>query len=118
MATTKNQKMSLEILQHLGIEDFFEVVSGVIPGTSQVDKPTVIAAALQQFGLSEPQDKQRIVMVGDRFYDIEGAQINGILAILTTWGDTAQPGEERGAVQVVSTPAELLSALGVHPGQK
>lgn len=118
VATTKNQQMSLEILQHLGIEDFFEVVSGVIPGTSRVDKPAVIAAALEQFGLSEPQDKRRIVMVGDRFYDIEGAQINGIPAILTTWGDTAQPGEERGAVQVVSTPAELLSALGVHPGKK
>ncbi|WP_252893278.1 HAD hydrolase-like protein, partial [Mobiluncus curtisii] len=86
-------------------------------GTSRVDKPAVIAWALQQFGVEEPQDKRRVVMVGDRFYDIEGAQINGISAILTTWGDTTQPGEERGAVQVVSTPAELLSALGVHPGK-
>ncbi|MCV0022142.1 HAD hydrolase-like protein, partial [Mobiluncus curtisii] len=116
LATTKSQEMSLQILQHLGIADFFEVVSGVIPDTSRVDKPAVIGWALQQFGVEEPQDKRRVVMVGDRFYDIEGAQINGISAILTTWGDTTQPGEERGAVQVVSTPAELLSALGVHPG--
>lgn len=117
LATTKSQEMSLQILQHLGIADFFEVVSGVIPDTSRVDKPAVIGWALQQFGVKEPQDKRRVVMAGDRFYDIEGAQINGISAILTTWGDTTQPGEERGAVQVVSTPAELLSALGVHPGK-
>ena len=118
LATTKNQQMSTEVLQHLGITDLFEVISGVVPDTERVDKPAVIAWALHQFGLSEPQDRQRVVMVGDRFYDIEGAQMNGIAAILATWGNTAQPGEERGAIQVVSTPAELLSALGVHPGKK
>lgn len=118
LATTKNQQMSIEVLQHLGITDLFEVISGVVPDTERVDKPSVIAWALQQFGLNEPQDRQRAVMVGDRFYDIEGAQMNGIAAILATWGDTAQPGEERGALQVVSTPAELLSALGIHPGKK
>ena len=118
LATTKNQQMSIEVLQHLGITDLFEVISGVVPDTERVDKPSVIAWALHQFGLNEPQDRQRVVMVGDRFYDIEGAQMNGIAAILATWGDTAQPGEERGAVQVVSTPAELLSALGIHPGKK
>lgn len=118
LATTKNQQMSIEVLQHLGITDLFEVISGVVPDTERVDKPSVIAWALHQFGLNEPQDRQRVVMVGDRFYDIEGAQMNGIAAILATWGDTAQPGEERGALQVVSTPAELLSALGIHPGQR
>lgn len=118
LSTTKNQQMSIEVLQHLGITELFEVISGVVPDTERVDKPSVIAWALHQFGLNEPQDRQRAVMVGDRFYDIEGAQMNGIAAILATWGDTAQPGEERGAVQVVSTPAELLSALGIHPGKK
>lgn len=118
LATTKNQQMSTEVLQHLGITDLFEVISGVVPDTERVDKPAVIAWALHQFGLNEPQDRQRVVMVGDRFYDIEGAQMNGIAAILATWGNTAQPGEERGAIQVVSTPAELLSALGAHPGKK
>lgn len=118
LATTKNQQMSTEVLQHLGITELFEVISGVVPDTERIDKPAVIAWALHQFGLNEPQDRQRVVMVGDRFYDIEGAQMNGIAAILATWGDTAQPGEDRGALQVVSTPAELLSALGVHLGKK
>lgn len=118
VATTKAEAMARKIVEHHGIEDYFEVIAGVIPEGDRSDKPAVLAWALQQFGLTEPGDAKRALMVGDRRYDIEGAEENGIPAILVTWADTATKGEERGAVAVVSSPTELLTTLGLHPTKK
>ena len=52
---------------------------------------------------------QRVVMVGDRRYDIEGARAHGLSAVGVSWG-YADPGElvDAGAERIVHHPSELI----------
>ena len=89
--------------------DYIDVMTGASEDETRSEKKDVIALALtrlEAFGadLSNP------IMVGDRFYDVEGAAANGLPTIFVDWG-YGSPAEQVGAVAVVSTPAELLHLL-------
>ena len=49
-------------------------------------------------------------MIGDRFYDIEGAAEHNIPTIYVDWG-YGNPGEAEGSLAVVSKAGELLPLL-------
>jgi phosphoglycolate phosphatase len=53
-------------------------------------------------------------MVGDRFYDVDGAREHGIPTIGVLWGvGTEQELRDAGAVALVATPAEIPSLLAL-----
>jgi len=98
-------------LEHFGLASFFEVITGNTD-TGQLNKGEVVADALRQLG--DP-DRGRVVMVGDRRHDIEGAAVNGIASIGVTWG-FALDGELAAArADAVVASVEALSALLVPP---
>lgn len=107
VATSKMESAAEEVLDKNGIRHLFETVSGGIPGTNNALKSEAVAAALTRLNATAQQS----LMVGDRCYDIEGAASHGVAALLATWADTAKPGEEAGAIGVVSTPAEVAELL-------
>ncbi|MDO5683001.1 MAG: HAD hydrolase-like protein, partial [Propionibacteriaceae bacterium] len=72
-------------------------------------KSTVIGHAVADLEAAGV-DTSRMVMVGDRHHDIDGAAEFGIPTVWVRWG-YAQPGEEDGAFAVVGTPGELASLL-------
>ena len=83
----------------------------VIVGSSPTDdweKADVIRAAMAQLGLTEA-DNPRILMIGDRKFDVLGAKACGIDCVGVEFFGFAAPGElaDAGAVAVVETPAEL-----------
>lgn len=83
VATSKLTAFAQEILRHFRLAQFFdEIVGSNLDGTRS-DKADVIAHALRQFA---DRDKQAIVMVGDRKYDIIGAQKNGIDSVGVLYG--------------------------------
>ena len=109
LATSKPESLARLALTHLGLMDSIDVMTGASEDETRSEKKDVVALALQRltaFGadLSNP------VMVGDRFYDVEGAAANGVPTIYVDWG-YGSPAEQVGAVAVVSTPAELQSLL-------
>jgi phosphoglycolate phosphatase len=59
---------------------------------------------------------ERVLMVGDRLHDVEGAAAHGLDVVVVGWGygraDFADATATRGAVHV-ATVAELRRALGV-----
>lgn len=83
-ATTKPEPMAKELLAHLGIDQYFAVIAGASPDPD-CTKDTVIADALQRL-----RDKgvptSNPVLVGDRSFDVQGAEVNGISAIAAAWG--------------------------------
>ena len=77
VATSKPEEYSIKIIDHFGLSKYFDYVCGSLMDESRSKKAEVIAYALQRCGLSD-SDKERVLMVGDRFHDIEGAQQNGL----------------------------------------
>jgi phosphoglycolate phosphatase len=83
VATSKPTEFSVKILEHFDLEKYFDAVIGSNLDGTRTHKSDVI-----EFALLEKNSCQRdnIVMIGDRKYDIIGAQQNGIDGIGVTYG--------------------------------
>ena len=70
-------------------------------------KADVISNLLNEMGAP---DKDEILMVGDRYHDIEGAKANGLKSAGVLWGyGSAEELEQAGADYVLASSSELLS---------
>lgn len=115
VATSKLEPTALRILAHFDLERYFEVVAGASPDGSRKGKEEVLAHALAQL---HPLP-ERVLMVGDRSHDVEGAAAHGIDTVVVGWGygqaDFADPGTHVATTCVThaATIADLRRALGV-----
>lgn len=108
LATSKALPLARQLLDLHGLSPLFSGFYGADPNDGNAEKPEIIAALLRTEGL----DPARAVMVGDRRYDISGAQANAVRAIGVLWG---YGGREEltaaGADALVAEPAELPGAV-------
>lgn len=81
VATSKNEISARRILEHFGLDGYFEVIAGA-DGSRRAEKADVVAHALEQL---KPLP-QRLLMVGDRSHDVEGAATHGIDTVVVGWG--------------------------------
>jgi phosphoglycolate phosphatase len=114
VATSKLEPTARRILAHFELEQYFEVIAGASPDGSRKTKADVLAHALAQL---QPLP-ERVLMVGDRVHDVEGAAAHGIDAVVVGWGygqadftDTTTA--VAGCAAHVATVAELRTVLGV-----
>ncbi|WP_378954660.1 HAD family hydrolase [Pelosinus sp. sgz500959] len=83
VATSKPTIFSIKILEHFGLIHFFKAVIGSELDGTRVEKSDVIQFVLSQVDQSAAQ---KIIMVGDRKFDIVGAQENGIDVVGVSYG--------------------------------
>lgn len=83
VATSKPTEFSVKILEHFNLFQYFTAIIGSNLDGTRTDKGDVIEYALTNKDLAE---RSKIVMVGDRKYDVIGAKRNGIDAIAVTYG--------------------------------
>jgi phosphoglycolate phosphatase len=113
IATAKPEPTARRIVEHFGLADRFAVQAGatVEVGAGRRTKADVINYALIELRLG-PSDLARVVMVGDRDHDVEGAHLNGIDCIGVTWGfGSAEELTEAGAAAIVDVPDEVAGAV-------
>lgn len=110
-ATSKPEGAATRILTHFGIADRLDFITGAGGDETRGTKREVVAEALGRLR-SIGADLSNVVLVGDRFYDVEGATANGVPTIYTTWG-YGRIGEEVDAVAVANTPEQLRTLLGL-----
>ena len=80
-------------------------------GTGRRTKADVINYALICLEMT-PSDLGRVVMVGDRDHDVEGAHLNGIDCIGVTWGfGSVDELDGAGAALTVDSPGEVAAAV-------
>jgi phosphoglycolate phosphatase-like HAD superfamily hydrolase len=112
VATSKAEPTAQRILEHFKLDSYFEVVAGASVDGARASKADVLAHALSQL---EPLPK-RVVMVGDRSHDVEGAAAHGIDTVVVGWGyggaDFGRPGQSA-ALAHVGTVSDLREVLGV-----
>ena len=105
LATSKPVRPAMAILNHFGLMHFFNRIITEEDNEKVVNKPELIRRAL-------PERYARAAMVGDRFYDIEGALANGIDAIGAGYGFGSEEELLRaGATHVVPDTESLRAFL-------
>lgn len=111
VATCKAEPTARRILAHFGLEEQFEVVAGASVDGTRSSKAEVLAHALAQL---QPLP-ERVLMVGDRVHDVEGAAAHGIESVVVGWGyGQADFADATGPASVhVATVTDLRRALGV-----
>jgi phosphoglycolate phosphatase len=112
VATSKPEPTAQRILAHFGLDEHFEVIAGASVDGSRAAKSDVVAHALAK--LAPLPD--RVLMVGDRSHDVEGAADHGIETVVVGWGYGRNDFEgPDGAVarSHVATVDDLREVLGV-----
>lgn len=112
VATSKAEPTAKRIIEHFGLDEHFEVVAGASVDGARSSKADVVAHALDQL---QPLPA-RVLMVGDRAHDVEGAAVHGIDTVVVEWGYGAgdfADAEPNIGVTHVSTVADLREVLGV-----
>ncbi|WP_431309447.1 HAD hydrolase-like protein [Gordonia sesuvii] len=116
VATSKNEKTAVAILEHFGLAEHFAVIAGASDDGTRRAKSDVIAHALARLGVradaGEHVTDGPVVMIGDRAHDVEGAALYGIPAVIVGWG-YALDGEDGSAAWAVGSIADLREVLGV-----
>jgi phosphoglycolate phosphatase len=112
LATSKPEPYAGQILQHLGLDGYFEVVGGDTVDGARGSKALVIEDVLLRLESPDPDD---VLMIGDRRHDVLGARENGIQTIGVRWG-YAPAGELEAAnpLAIAENAAELARLLGME----
>ncbi len=105
VATAKPQSSAETVLCHFGLKDYFKTVVGSDFRCNRIAKDDIITKVLESH-LDTPRDE--IWMVGDRIYDIQGANALGIDSIGATYGYGLNE-EFREATHRIASPEELIS---------
>jgi phosphoglycolate phosphatase len=112
VATSKAEPTARRILTHFGLDGHFEVIAGASVDGVRATKSEVVAHALAQ--LHPLPD--RVLMVGDRSHDVEGAAEHGIDTVVVGWGYGRADFDDPEAVRAlahVSSIGDLREVLGV-----
>lgn len=115
VATSKAEPTARRILEHFGLDSHFEVIAGASMDGTRATKADVVAHALAQLGPLP----ERVLMIGDRMHDVEGAAEHGIGTVVVAWGyggsdfDSADGNDGTAALAHVTTIGDLREVLGV-----
>lgn len=109
VATSKPEVYAKEILEHFKIEKYFYYIAGSDLAGTRIGKCDVIKYALESCGI---KDLSRVLMIGDRKYDILGAKAAGVdsMGVLYGYGDRNEL-EAAGADYIAETVPKIGGIL-------
>ena len=109
VATSKPIKFTQMIMRDFDLGKYFDYVAGASSDASKEAKSDVIQGALENLGV---KDKSKVLMVGDRLYDIEGAHRQGIdcAAVLYGYG-SKEEFEEYKAEYILAAPDDVVKLV-------
>lgn len=87
VASSKPQEALKNIIKVSGIDKYFDCIVGADRNYTDSDKATIVEEAIKRTGVT---DKSRVLMVGDRKYDIVGAHKAGIACAAVLFGYGSQ----------------------------
>lgn len=109
VATSKPEVYARRICDEYGITELLDFVGGSIMDLARNKKAEVVEYVMETLGVT---DRSRVLMVGDRLYDVEGAAQCGVDCLGVTWGygDEAEL-TKAGAKYLAATPEEVQRLL-------
>ena len=114
VVTAKPRDMAERVLNHTGIDQYFQAVIGPARGNKKTDKGSLLKEALSFLAKTGTYhfQKEQAVMVGDRMFDMQGAVETGIpsIGVLYGYGDR-QELINAGATLLADTPAVVVKCI-------
>lgn len=111
MATSKPEKYALMIAEHFGFAQYFDFIGGSCMDGSRTDKNEVIEYVLRKAHISE-RERNQVVMIGDRYHDIQGARAAGIHSIGVLYGYGSRDElEKAGAERIAENPENIKKII-------
>src|SRR3954452_1857475 len=105
VATSKPAVYATRIVEHFGLNPYFERVSGSELDGTRVDKRDLLRYALAEAKV----DPQHAIMIGDRSHDVVGARSNCMTAIGVLYGYGSETElRDAGAHHICAAHPELL----------
>ena len=110
VATSKPECFAVPILEHFGIDRYFDFIGGAeLDHGGRNSKDAVIEYVLGKLGVV---DRSEAVIIGDRFHDIDGAKKTGIgsVGVLSGYGSREEL-EEHGADHIGENMRDVIKFL-------
>ena len=83
LATSKPEHFAVRILEYFHIDSYFDFIGGSAADGTRLRKEEVVAYVLEQLKV---RDLEKVLMIGDREFDVFGAQKNGIDSLGVLYG--------------------------------
>lgn len=112
VASSKPTVFVERILKHFGIDKYFKAVVGSELDGTRAEKDQVVGEALRQLFGDRPVEKEKVYMIGDRRFDVEGARLQGVESVGVTYGyGSMEELKEAKADYIVRSVEELRKFL-------
>lgn len=112
VCSSKYEKFAEEIVDLLGVRQYFDAVCGSTLDGSRKDKMDLIPYAVKSLGGDIDENRGEIVMIGDTHFDARGAKACGVDFVGVEYGyGTRQSMTEAGAVTFATDTDELYNIL-------
>ncbi|MBR5437932.1 MAG: HAD hydrolase-like protein [Clostridia bacterium] len=110
IASSKPESLIYDVGNFLGVTEKFDAIVGVkIDDSNHSSKTGLVLDAMEKLGAV---DKSRVLMVGDRCYDIDGARGAGVDSCGVLWGyGSNEEFIEHNATYIVSDTENLLKLV-------
>ena len=109
IATSKPENTTNMILKHFDLVKYFDFVSGATLDGTRNHKDQVIKHALDSLNIL---DTSKVIMVGDRKFDIEGARVFNIKSIAVEYGyGNKEEFIASGATYIVKDVLDILNII-------
>ncbi len=112
VCSSKYEAFAEEIIEYLGLADYFDSVCGSTLDGSRKDKKDLIPYAVKALGGNIENDREKTVMIGDTYFDARGAAQTGVdfVGAAYGYGDIEKMKNEGGRAFAYS-PAEIYALI-------
>lgn len=109
LATSKPEQYAVRILDHFDLTQYFDFIGAATMDETRSIKADVITYTLDNLGIT---DKSKVVMIGDRHHDIDGANQNDLdsIGVLFGYGSRDEL-ENAGATYIAETINDIIKFL-------
>ena len=110
IASSKPTTLIYDVMEHLGITEYFDAVTGTaFDDSNHAGKADLVLQSMKKLGA---EDKSRVLMVGDRCYDIDGAAGAGVDSCAVIFGyGSREEFLEHNATHIVEKPLDILEIV-------
>lgn len=109
IASSKPEKFVKQILSYFKIDNYFDEIVGATLDGKISEKADVISEALKRLDID---NKENVLMVGDKEHDVFGARLNGLLCVAVSYGyGSLEELENAKPLKIVNSVEELKKYL-------
>lgn len=113
LATSKPEKFAKIIAEHFDFARYFDFIGGANMDGTRTDKQEVIEYVLSSCGV---KNRDEVMMVGDRCYDIEGAGKAGVHSLGVLYGYGSREEMEKAGAELIAESPQEAAGMILTPG--